>query len=652
MILTFLAVPTLASDILRDPAGTAGLRLGTSISALGDQDGDGDGELLVGAPGADAAGTDAGRVYLWFGETAISLNANEIWDGTTGGEQFGHCVARIGDVNGDLVDDFAVGAPYANATSADGGRVYLFYGGTPLSAGADLVLESPSVGGQFGWSIAALGDFDGDGRDDFAVGAPMASATALEAGAVHVYYGDSGGPATTPDWTATSSLAGERLGWSLAGVGAFLGGSARCLAVGAPSNAPVAGQRQGAVYVYEGATSGPGPDTTSDLTLQTSSTVTSDNEFGYSVAAIGSFDGDSDPDLAVGAPFCDEGGIERGRVEIFFGGNDADDTTDRQCTGPAAGARLGWSVSGAGDITGSSLADVVMGAPYDNSPASEAGRAFIWAGGSGDVASAASLPQVTRDGLVDAPAGDHFGAWCAWAGDFDGDGLDDLAVGAPEGNVSSNAVAGWVRLVDSSGEATPVQLGGWTLRWTDDGAARGETTVTGVDAADVAQVRLVRHDDGGAVTLHAGALDGRHVSLAAGVLTVADPDAAWQSRGLPTYRLTLELAGGVAVETEISGPDGPRPDTAPRLLPAAPNPFNPATTLSWRATAGSPVTVDVLDLRGRRVSRIHAGAATGGWQQATWRGLDAFGRPASAGVYLVRLDAAEQTRTIRVTLMP
>ncbi|MBD3221217.1 T9SS type A sorting domain-containing protein [bacterium] len=642
-----------ASDIVRDAAGSAGLRLGACVSGLGDQDGDGDTELLVGAPGDDTAGQDAGRVYLWFGGVAISLNANQFWAGETGGEQFGHCVASIGDVDDDGVDDFAVGAPYSNATSAEGGRVYVFFGGPDLPAEADLVLESPAVGGRFGWSIAAVGDLDGDGIDDLAVGAPWADTAGVEAGAAYVYLGAGGGPATTPDLTLNGILAYDRFGWSVAGVGEFLGSGARCLAVGAPSNGAGAGARQGAVHVFEGSTSpNPGPDTDADLVLQSSAAATGDNEFGYSVAAIGSFDGDLDPDLAVGAPYSNEGGLQRGRVEIFLGGVDADENGDFHCAGPAPGSRLGWSVAGVGDVLGSGLPDVLMGAPYDDVGGSDAGRAFLWPGGSGDVADADLLDEAPREGLVDAPAGDHFGTWCAGIGDIDGDGGDDYAVGAPDGNVESSAVAGWVRFVDSSGEATPLELTSWSVAWTDEGAAVGSVLAGSLDRDRIASVRLERQDAGGSDLIHDGPLDAARVDLVGGRLTIRDPSAAWQTRGAVRYRLALDLVDGQGLATGFAAVTGPRPETAPQLAAPAPNPTNPATTIRWRAMAGAPVSVTVHDVRGRLVHRLHDGAATGDWQAATWRGGDDRGRPVAAGVYLVRLSAGTTMQTRRLLLVP
>jgi len=644
-----------AAEILREETGVAGLNFGSCVSALEDQNNDGAWELLIGAPGFQASGQDAGRVYLWFGGTATRLSADRTWTGS-GGERFGYSVARIGDVNGDGKGDFAVGAPYANNAGSEAGRVYIFYGGNPISAAPDVTLEGRRAGERFGWSVAAVGDFNGDGRDDFVVGAPFSNAGALENGAAYVYYGRSGGPNTTPDLELTGALAYERFGWSVAGVDRFLGGTARCVAVGAPSTGSGAGSRQGAVYVYQGTTSpNPGPNTTADLTLASNATVTADNAFGYSVAGIGNFGGDSTPDIAVGIPYYSGGALNRGRVEIFFGGIGADGTADRYANGANASDRFGWSVAGIGDVVGSTAADVVIGAPYDNTDGASAGRAFLWSGGSSSVENAGTLPVVNRGALSPGTAAnDLFGSWCAWAGDFDGDGQDDYAIGAPAGNISNNATAGWVRLVDSSGLTVPVQLGAWTCAWTGGGAVAATLDVFG-DAQSIARVVFERSDtaDGLTEVLHDGpTAAGSAAALSGHSLQLLDAHAAYQVRGEPMYAVEVQLAGGeVLTLANLAGPGGPVPAAVVRLLPPQPNPFNPRTTLRFQAPHGAAVSLRLYDLRGRAVRTLFSAAADGAWQQAIWDGRNESGADQAAGIYLARLQVGYLQRTVRVVLV-
>jgi hypothetical protein len=644
------------ADYLRDATGTAGLDLGHAVALVGDQDGDGAAELLAGAPGFQAQGQDAGRAYLWFGRPDLRLDADHVWTGRAG-EHFGHAVAAIGDVNADGVADFAVGAPYADDAGFEAGRVYVFYGGTPLPASADLVLEGPAANARFGWAVAAAGDLDGDGIDDLAVGAPYHDAGGSDAGSVHIYHGGSGGLATAADVVLPGRRPLEHFGWSLAGIGEFLGPGADCLAVGAPSHATSSTTIAGRAYVFAGPDPGPEPE----LTLASSATAAADNEFGYSLAAVGSVDGDGTGDLAVGVPFYDGGGLERGRVEIFLGGADADDQTDVAIDGPAAGSRLGWSVAAAGDVTGSGLPDVLMGAPFDDALGTEAGRAFLWPGGSGDVSDASSLPQAERGaGLAGGTAPqDHFGFWCAGGADLDGDGRNDHAIGAPAGNLVNLATAGWVRLNDTSGTLVPVVLGAWSCRWTASGAVSGSVPLAGA-AGMIARAELLRHDlvAGRSERIFAGtpgpaAATGRgaagsapagrtaRVLISGADLVVHDPDAAYRTAGQVRYTLRLEAADGTELTTaELAGPAGPAPRPRAELAPAAPNPANPRTVVGFRAAAGAAVRLEVVDLRGRRLRTLHAGPATGRWQEAAWDGRDAAGRPAPSGTYLVRLSGA------------
>jgi len=147
--------------------------LGYSMARLGDVDGDGRGELLIGAPQSDWLGHYAGPGYVRLqsctgGETLAVLS------GARTGDQFGWSVAVVGDRDGDGIDDFSVGAPASVAVVREGtldrrGTVYLFSGAT-----RELLLarEGLALNDQFGQNVTLLGDLDGDGSREVLVGAP------------------------------------------------------------------------------------------------------------------------------------------------------------------------------------------------------------------------------------------------------------------------------------------------------------------------------------------------------------------------------------------------------------------------------------------------------------------------------------------------
>lgn len=631
VLFAVLAAATPAAGVvLRDGAGVSGQEFGAGAALIPDLDGDGRAELLVGSPSADAAGLDAGRAYLWLGGVAVTADAAVTWSGQ-GGEELGRAVAAIGDVNDDGVGDFAIGAPLADAAGADAGRVYVFYGGWPLPGTANRTLEGRTAGEHFGHAIAGAGDVNGDGRDDLLVGAPWNNGAGVEAGAVYVYYGSASGLATTPSLTFTGTQAYERFGWSVARAGNFLGGTAACIVAGAPSNGTGALTRQGAAYVFAGSTSpSPGPDTTADLVLHSNATSTADNEFGYAVALAGRWSSDSYDDLVIGAPYDNSGGSDAGRAEVFFGGLSPDAVADRYVNGAASGDWLGFSVAGVANVTGTGADDVVLGGPHAVAGlGSEAGLAVLYAGGSASANSAGSLPQIARTLPVPGTAaGDHFGWWVAGGADFDGDGTADYLVAAPAGNTTNVATAGWVQVYDSSGDAVPALLTAWEAMWAPMGAElRAVVTIAAV------HVTVTRTD----------ILDGRRVPVYAGAPPAGSPwifhdDGA---AGPVRYDLALTLAdGGTVVLDQLAGPAGDPPRAPVVLTAPQPNPFNPSTTLRWRAPAGEPVTCRVVDLRGRHLRTLLVAPASGAWSSVVWDGTADDGRAVAAGVYVVRLETA------------
>ena len=223
---------------LTSPNEQTGGRFGTAIVSTGDLDGDGCGDLLIGAPWEDGHIFDTGRAYVISGATGSLIH--ELSHADVGMEDlFGATVAALGDIDGDGLDDVCVGAPHTD-TGEDrdsAGRVYVFSGATGVPIHA-LASPNPETEGHFGFSVARAGDLDGDGRPDVAVGA---------------YYED---PGTAPDESGRaymfSGLTGTllyslespneeehgTLGHAIAGAGDVNGDGLGEVAVSAPYESP------------------------------------------------------------------------------------------------------------------------------------------------------------------------------------------------------------------------------------------------------------------------------------------------------------------------------------------------------------------------------------------------------------------------------
>lgn len=541
----------------------SGMEFGESIYMLPDINGDGCDELLIGAPLANAPGSESGKVYLRLGGSQLTVLADYTWNGPANG-RFGWAIAPIGDVNNDGDADWAVGEPLANNAAENAGRVYIYYGEHYPRATADVIIDGAIGGDQFGFSIAPAGDFNGDGVDDFIVGAPYSDLRGANAGAAYVIYGAEAGPSTDLDdaTVLTGQISDDQFGWSVSAAGNFLAGAEACIAVGAPLNNTHGGLDAGAVFVYEGSLFGADPDTSIDFAAGVSHSSKAGSQYGFAVRYAGRWDSDSYDDLAVGAPYCNAGQTDNGRVEIIYGGSNPDPTGDRYVNGEAANDLLGFSLAWGRHISGSSRDDLIIGAPGHNDNAAGSGRAYIYEGGSSSQTSASSLVILAVEPLVpDTEAGDRFGASVASAGDFDNDGEYDVAVAAASGNSASNIVSGYVWLQDSSG-------------------------------------------------------------------------------------------GAVAIEDGVEPQPGPEIPAVngPILSAAAPNPFNPSTTLRFQVPAGRRVDCRVTDLRGRQVRELYSGIGTGDWQAVIWDGCDQTGRTCASGVYLVRLETDDDVRSQRVVL--
>lgn len=458
-----------------------------------DFDGDGFDDLVVSAPGEDIGSAAAtGAVTVLYGRSAglsgaASQNIHQGTPGVPGSnepvDQWGLTTAH-GDLDGDGFDDLVVGAPTETIGTGQqaatfAGAITVLYGSADglVTAGATSFHQgSPSVPGAltsrtFFGSNLAVADFDGDGHDDVAVSAPGdAVGDVASAGTVTVLYGSANGLSSAGSVRLHQGSPGvpgvneefDQWGSELA-AGDFDGDDRDDLAVGTPFEALGDDNNAGTVTVLRGAAGGlSGTDAVflhQDVPGVPGKAEAGD-VFGFSLAT-GDTDGDGLDDLAVGAPLESIGtSAGAGSVTVFLGSDDGlvgefSSAFNQDSSGVPGinesddnwGAALALS-----DMNGDDRADLAVGAHLETvGQTEETGAVTVLYGGSGGItgSGAASFHQ-NRSGVPGGnEADDNWGITLS-AGDFDGDGTGDLAVGAVEA-IGSVANTGAVTLLYGTG---------------------------------------------------------------------------------------------------------------------------------------------------------------------------------------------------------
>ncbi|MDD5033005.1 MAG: FG-GAP-like repeat-containing protein, partial [Candidatus Pacebacteria bacterium] len=389
-----------------------------SVSSAGDVNGDGYTDVIVGAYLADVGGTDRGQAYIYYGGPSMDNTADVTFTGGADNDNLGFSVASAGDVNGDGYSDVIVGAYGADAGGTNKGQAYIYYGGSSMDSTADITFSGGANSDNLGYSVSSAGDVNGDGYTDVIVGAYRADAGGTDKGQAYIYYGGLSMD-NTADVTFSGGADSDNLGGSVSSAGDVNGDGYSDVIVGAPL-ADAGGTDKGQAYIYYGGSS---MDNTADVTF---SGGANSDYLGWSVSSAGDVNGDGYTDVIVGAPYVNGagGGDDRGQAHIYYGGSSMNNTADVTFSGTANYDYLGYSVSSAGDVNGDGYTDVIVGAYGVNVGVSaDRGQAYIYYGGS----SMDNSADVTFTGVASS---DFLSYDVSSAGDVNGDGYDDVIVGA------------------------------------------------------------------------------------------------------------------------------------------------------------------------------------------------------------------------------
>lgn len=154
----------------------AGDAFGFAVAGAGDVNHDGFADVIVGAYHNNAGGKDAGRAYVYYGGKTLTGGADVVFTGEAAGDAFGYAVAGVGDTNGDGFADVIVGAYGNDAGGSASGRCYVFHGGAAADPTVDVMITGDATLDNLGFAVAGAGDVDGDGFADAIVGAPYSDA--------------------------------------------------------------------------------------------------------------------------------------------------------------------------------------------------------------------------------------------------------------------------------------------------------------------------------------------------------------------------------------------------------------------------------------------------------------------------------------------
>lgn len=439
--------------------------LGISIAASDDITGiSGDWELEVGlAKHSLSLPTYAHNLQDCNQFTKISDTQGNLSNPLNDGDVFGASLETLGDLDGDGINDVLVGAFGDDDLNLSNGAAYILF----LNADGSVKAEQKISGTQggmlpqfnspnfMGFGVSSLGDVNGDGITDVVLGSLRDDDGGSDKGAVHVLFLNTDG--TVQGQQKISALSGNLMTdisngnfFSVPeGIGDLDGDGIPDLAVGAYRNLSDNGRvvilflnADGTVKAEQDITQGTGglidlPD---------------DSRFGRSVANLGDIDGDGVIDLAVGAALDDDGENDAGAIYILFMNTDGTVKAQQKISNTegglppilGAGGNIGISVSTIGDLDGDGVNDMAFGAPLDNDGGTRKGAVyFVLLNSNGTVKEYHKLSETTTGSPFMLDDNDRFGYGLTHLGDLDGDGYTNIGIGTrndDDGGVDRGAV--------------------------------------------------------------------------------------------------------------------------------------------------------------------------------------------------------------------
>jgi hypothetical protein len=383
--------------------------------------------------------------------STVEINSN-ITNGPSlaDSDTYGESITSLGDLNGDGVIDIAVGAIGDDEGGSGRGAVHIHYMNADGTIDSTVEINSSTANGptltngdNYGISIANLGDLNGDGVIDIAVGAHVDDAGGTDRGTIHIHFMNTDGTidstveinsTTTNGPTLTNS---DQYGRSVANIGDLNRDGVTDIAVGAIRD-DLGGTDSGAIHIHFMNTDG-SVDSTVEINSSTTNgpTLTAGDLYGFAIVNLTDLNADGIPELGVTAIRDDQGGTNRGAVHIHYMNTDGsvDSTTEINSSTPNGPTltdsdEYGRGLANLGDINKDGVADIVVGATGDDEGGTSRGAMHVhFLNNDGTVDSTVE----TNSSTVNGPSlenSDLYGTTVANIGDLNQDGVIDIAVGA------------------------------------------------------------------------------------------------------------------------------------------------------------------------------------------------------------------------------